>query len=563
MVLRRLTIRSFTLIDEIDLDFDAGMTVLLGETGAGKSIIIDALAAAMGERVSPELVRQGARKAVIEATFDISARPTAAAFIAEHALGWDAPEVVLRREIPASGASRCFINDSPMQSTQVRQLASLLIDVHGQHDTHGLMSPTTHLEAYDAFALHDGGALRASMLEHWQRLSSLRRRIDDLRRRAVDADADRARLRFIHDEIAAINPTPGEDSDIALELRRIEAGEHVVTLAESVRDRLYSGDPSAYDLIRGAIDSVAQLREFDPQMEGIASDLESALIICKEAAASAALLADIDDRDPQRLEDMRLRHVSLQRLIRKYGSLESAVERLESVARELHDVEHLDEVLSEAEQHLSQALAQAQEVADGLSQQRRSSAQSFESSINSSLHEMGMPAAMVRIDIRSCEVGPTGADHVEFLFAANSGEPLRPLAKIASGGELSRVMLALKRALFEKIPAGTVVLDEIDTGISGRVARTVGLVMQQLARRQQLICITHLAQIASLADNFMRVTKSSARDRTTITAVRIDKIEAQHDVAMLLSGSDVTETALSGARELMQQPAKKTARKAG
>ena len=562
-MLRRLTIRSFTLIDEVDLDFDDGMTVLLGETGAGKSIIIDALAAAMGERVSPELVRQGARKAVVEATFDISQRPAAAAFINANGLSWDAPEVLLRREIPASGASRCFVNDSPMQSSQVRELASLLIDVHGQHDTHGLMSPSTHLDAYDAFALDAGGHLRTAMAERWQELSSIRRRIDELRRRAVDADADRARLHFIHDEIALINPTPGEDADIALELRRIEASEHVVVLANSVRERLYSADPSAYDLIRSAIEAVSQLREFDPQMESVASDLESALIICKEAAASASELADFDDRDPQRLEDMRQRHVALQRLIRKYGSLQNAVDRLEAVARELHEIENLDDVLAESEQELSSALSEARDVAEKLTQQRRSSIQAFESTINDSLHEMGMPAALVRLDMQSCDLGPTGSDHVEFLFAANSGEPLRPLAKIASGGELSRVMLAVKRALFERIPAGTVVLDEIDTGISGRVARTVGVVMQQLARRQQLICITHLAQIASLADNFVRVSKSASDDRTTISARRIDQAEAQHDVAMLLSGSDVTATALSGARELMQRPAVKTSRKAG
>lgn len=562
-MLRRLTIRSFTLIDAIDLEFDGGMTVLLGETGAGKSIIIDALAAAMGDRVSTDIVRQGSRKAIIEATFDLSQRPAARTFIDSHGLTWDSPEVLLRREIPASGASRCFINDTPVQSSTTRELASLLVDVHGQHDTHGLMSPSAHLDAYDAFALTDATSLRSAMVQRWQDLTSARDRIDELRRRSREADADRARLQFIHDEIASVGPTPGEDADIAMELRRIEAGEHVVQLAVSVREQLYSGDPSAYDLIRGAVDAVRQLREFDPLMDGIATDLESALIICKEAAASAAVLADADDRDPQRLDDLRQRHVAVQRLIRKYGSLELAIERLEAVARELHEIEHVEDALLEAERDLAVAQAAAVEVAGTLTRERSQHVEAFEAAINSSLHEMGMPAALVRLDIRLRDLGPTGSDAVEFLFAANSGEPFRPLAKIASGGELSRVMLALKRALLERIPTGTVVLDEIDTGISGRVARTVGLVMQQLAQRLQLVCITHLAQIASLADNFVRVTKTSSDGRTSISAVRIEPSEAQHDVAMLLSGSNVTETALLGARELMQRPSGKATRKAG
>ncbi len=561
-MLRRLTIRSFTLIDEIDLEFDGGMTVLLGETGAGKSIIIDALAAAMGERVSADLVRQGARKAVIEATFDISRRPAASEFISSHELSWEAPEVVLRREIAAQGASRSFINDTPVQSTITRQLASMLVDVHGQHDTLGLMSPSTHLDAFDAFALTDAPGLRSLMSERYQTLSRAARQVEDLRQRARDADADRARLQFIHDEIASIGPTPGEDTEIAMELRRIEAGEHVVGLAVSVRERLYAGDPSAYDLIRSAIESVRQLQQFDVNMQSVALDLESALIVCKEAAASAAILADADDRDPQRLEDMRQRHASLQRLIRKYGSLEHAVERLEAVARDLHEVEHLDDALADAEREHALALSAASELAATLCQQRRAGSESFATLVNASLHEMGMPAASVRLDITPRELGPTGADGVEILFAANSGEPLRPLAKIASGGELSRVMLAIKRALLERIPTGTVVLDEIDTGISGRVARTVGMIMQQLAQRLQLVCITHLAQIASLADNFIRVTKSSSGDRTSVTAVRIGSAEAQRDVAMLLSGADVTETSLNGAKELMQRSSPKTARKA-
>ncbi len=535
------------------------MTALLGETGAGKSIIIDALAAAMGERVSTELVRKGARKAIVEATFDGSSRDAATAFIREHEWQWDSDELVLRREIPASGASRCFVNDTPAQSALVRELSTLLIDVHGQHDTHGLLSPSQHIGAFDAYAL-EADSDHEVMSLRWKELVEARRHRDDLVRRSLDADADRARLQFIHDEIAAISPLPNEDEQIGAELRRIEAGEHVLTLASMAREELYTGDTNAYDLLRQAVEAVRQLRQFDPSMDGLVTDLESSMIICKEAAASVSLLADADDRDPQSLEEMRLRQAALQRLIRKYGSLENAIDKLASVSAELHVVEHLEDAVRDADMLVQNAEQLAKVLAEEISKRRRSSAVVFGEVVTSSLQEMGMPSAVFQVGIEAIELGPSGIDRVEFMFAPNPGEPPRPLSRIASGGELSRVMLSLKRALLQKIPTGTVVLDEIDTGISGRVARTVGQVMQQIAANQQVICITHLPQIASLADQFIRVTKSSDSGTTTVTAAAIDPIQAQHDVAMLLSGTDVTDAALAGAKELMQRPSVGTRR---
>ncbi len=561
-MLRRLTIRSFALIDSIDLDFHPGMTVLLGETGAGKSIIIDALSAAMGERISSDLVRKGARKSVVEATFDLVRGSSAAEFVRLHELDWDSEELVLRREIPSNGASRCFVNDTPAQAVVVRQLSSLLIDVHGQHDTHGLMSVSNHLDAFDAYALESDGA-RSLMTMRWTELSQARRRRDDLLRRSLDADADRARLQFIYDEIAGVNPQPEEDERISTDLRRIEAGEHVLRLATSVQQSLYSGDISAYDLMRRALEAVRELRNYDPAMEGVAGELESALIICKEAAASVGVLADSDGRDPQRLEDLRLRQAALQRLGRKYGSLGQAIEKLKSVSDELHEVENLEEVLREADLFVQNAEKLARSHADSLSIQRRACAPAFADNVAGSLAEMGMPSARFEVSLQPSELGPTGCDQAEFLFAANPGEPPRPLARIASGGELSRVMLALKRVLLQRIPTGTVVLDEIDTGISGRVARTVGQVMQQIGKSQQVICITHLAQIASLSDHFIRVTKSADNGSTTVTASTISADQAQIDVAQLISGTDVTDAALAGAQELMQRsvPAVRRSRK--
>ncbi|HLP28300.1 MAG TPA: DNA repair protein RecN [Candidatus Didemnitutus sp.] len=551
-MLRRLTIRSFALIDAIDLEIDAGMTVLLGETGAGKSIIIDALAAALGERMSADSLRIGAKKAIVEATFDTSALPAVRALLVENDLLWDSEDLVLRRELSASGTSRCFVNDTPAQVATVRELASHLIDFHGQHDTHGLLNATRHRDVLDAFALTQ--EIAGEMARAWDLFSAAKTRLADVSARARTADADRARLVFIHDEIAAIDPALDEDVQIAADLLRAESSEQVIVLASTVRDVLYAGDTSAYDLLQQAREALRNLLPFNTDLHSTLDDIEGALVTCKEAAATVAPMAEHEDFSPERLEELRQRQVLLQRLVRKYGSLDAAIQEQERTSAELDLLENLDAVVLDADAQVSASRTLADEVAKRIRKLRLKAAPALSASITAALAEMGMASASFHIQIDADELGPHGADRIEFTFTSNAGEPLRPLSKVASGGELSRVMLGIKRALAQHGRMGTMVFDEIDTGISGRVARTVGEVMTDLAREQQILCITHLAQIASLADHFVKVTKSEADGSTTVTAETIEKEQALVEIARLLSGAEVTDASISGAKELMRTP---------
>lgn len=564
-MLRTLAIRDFALIEHIDLVFGPGMTVLLGETGAGKSIIIDALSAALGERMSADVVRTGTKKAIIEASFDPS--EAVQAILAEHDLLWENAELVFRREIMASGTSRCFVNDTPVQASIARSLADKIMDFHGQHDTHGLLQHSRHLDVLDASAGHDD--LLSAMSIAYTALSAARTQWRDTRAKAATADADIARLEFIRTEIATVRPLPNEDESIAEELHRAESSELVLSHAMAVRDMLLNGSPSAYDLVSQARVHLAALARFDSSLANVDDELHSALVVISEAAKAAGTYAEPEDFSPERLEELRTRLAVLQRLKRKYGSLQQAIDELARVEAELHLFEHYDDTLRTCEEAYREAQKDVGAVAVRLSKARTTFAKKFAQAVTTSLHAMGMPSAVFRAEVKSNDgvqadehpsvtvgtsqihVTARGIDHVEFLFSSNAGEPLRPLAKIASGGELSRVMLAVKQAVAQRGQIGTLVFDEIDTGISGKVARHVGEVMKALSDRHQILCITHLAQIASLASDFIVVTKSEAASTTTVAASMIDRNAAIAEVAKLLSGVTVTESALESARELM------------
>ncbi len=557
-MLRRLTITSFALVDHVELDFGKGLTVLLGETGAGKSIIIDALSVALGERASSDVVRKGHKKAVIEATFTEVSQPLQE-FLSAQELSWENPEIVIRREISSSGTSRVFVNDTPTQLPIVREAASYLIDFHGQHDTHGLLAAASHRELLDRYA----GALpdlRPRMKRAWDNVTLAAGNLDAMRRRAHDADADRARLCFLRDEIATVNPASGEDTKVEEELRRAESQEHVVAAAMRVRDALYAAENSAYDQLRASKDLLEQLLQFDSTLSTTIPDIESALIACKEVAGIIAPLADPEAASPERIEELRQRFVLLQRLTRKYGSLDNALQQLDVVTSELELLENLDESITHAESELSHARSVAGKLSKELHDLRTTHARALASSVESSLQEMGMQATQFGISIDPSQLGPSGSDSVEFLFSSNPGEPPRQLSKVASGGELSRLMLSLKRALSTSATYGTMVFDEIDTGISGRIARIVGDIMKNISDSQQIICITHLPQIASLADKFIRISKTADATSTVVAAQAISGDEALVEVAKLLSGDDVSDVSLSGARELMT-PKKRTASK--
>lgn len=547
-MLGHLSIRDFALIHDVNLTFGSGLTILLGETGAGKSILIDALAAAMGERMSADAIRTGAKKCIVEARFDVSNIEAVRILLAAHDLD-SGDELVCRRELTASGTSRCFVNDTPVQTTVARALAQVLLDFHGQHDTHGLLHVSRHREVVDQSAGNEDQL--AAMQRVWRALMDKREALADLQARARTADEDRARLQFLVDELTRIDPRADEDESIRAELLRAESSEQVVSAASVVRDLLYAGDVAAYDILQQVRERLVSLTAFDPQLLRYVEDIDSALIACKETAGAVSAYAEPEDFSAEHLEHLRLRLMNLQRIARKYGTLQDAITERHRLEGELENLEHLDEGLAVLESDVVTATNEAKSIAKKLTATRRKAASVLEKSVVESLRAMGMPSANLRAEIESADLSQHGSDAVSFTFTSNAGEPLKPLNKIASGGELSRVMLSVKQSMARQVRIGTLVFDEIDTGISGRIARHVGEVMKNLARDHQILCITHLPQIASLADGFIRVSKSEDAGITTVSAQNITSDEAVAEIARLLAGTSVTPAALDSARELM------------
>jgi DNA repair protein RecN (Recombination protein N) len=551
-MLRQLTIRSFALIDDVALDFDEGMTVLVGETGAGKSIIIDALAVALGGRMSSDMIRKGAKKCVIEATFDASSIPDVASLLKEHDLTWESSDLIMRRELTDSGTSRCFVNDTPTTAAVARDLAAFLMDFHGQHDTHGLLNVGRHRTILDAFADVDDLLEEASQV--WQAYQTAVTELESLRHRADKADDERRRLEHLLKEIDELDPVEGEDESVALELRRSESREQIIVAATSARNDLYVDENSAYELLRRACDHVRTLIPFDADLEATVSDIENAMTVTKEGAATLTpFVDDAEDFSAERLEELRSRLAALQRLSRKYGTLEVCCHERIAMREQLEQLSNVDESLQRLESAVASAHKAARSVAKKLHDKRTKTAQPLASQLSSTIVQLGIPAARIDVSITEGELSAHGFDTVEFLFSANTGEEVKPLARIASGGELSRFMLALKKSLSLRLGVGTMVFDEIDTGISGKTARQVGGVMKHIAERQQLICITHLPQIASLADHMIVVEKADDGERSNVTARAVVGDDIVHEVARLLSGATITDAALQGAREMINE----------
>jgi DNA repair protein RecN (Recombination protein N) len=358
-------------------------------------------------------------------------------------------------------------------------------------------------------------------------------------------------MTFQLEELTSVGPKPDEDEQIIAELRRAESSEHVVTAATALREALYTGTDTAYDRLSTALRQVDALTSLAPELARFRDELEAAMTLCREAAQSAAPLADPEDFSAERIEDLRTRLMLLQRLIRKYGSLQEARATQERLASAVNAVEHLDEALEAAHQAMSDCMKTAKAAAAALSKARKAVVPTLTASVTTALHDMGMPSARVEITHATGELRSSGIDEIEVLFTGNAGESPRPLTKVASGGELSRVMLAIKRAMAVRGAIGTMVFDEIDTGISGKVARHVGEVMKDLSTQHQILCITHLPQIASLADHVIRVSKQVEGSSTTVSAERIYGDDAVLEVARLMSGVAVTDAAIDSARDLM------------
>ena len=562
-MLRSLYIRDYALIEELEVDFGPGLNIITGETGAGKSIVIGALKMILGERASTEVVRTGARKAIIEGVFDEADTPVINALLEENQID-SGEQIIMRREITAS-QSRAFINDSPATVQLLKEVAANLIDLHGQHEHQSLLRTETHLQMVDQFGALDGD--RREYERRYKEISALELERRSLVAREQDLRQQRDLIAFQINEIDQVDPQPDEETRLRDERRVLENAEQLFEATQGLNEMLYASEQAVQDVLVTARNELRELSGIDPSFSELASEIETAETIVAEVARSLQQYNAGIEFNPERLEEIRLRTMAIEGLKRKYGgALESVIEHRRSIGETYELAADFEGAITRLGERISKARTGLSEAAIALSEKRKEVAARIRKMIEAELGALGMNDARfeVRFDVAvdpngwvsladgtNVDARADGIDVAEFYISTNVGETPRPLARVASGGEISRIMLALKSILAKSERLPILVFDEIDTGISGAVARRVGRSMAELARFHQIIAITHLPQIAALGDIHLRVSKLVEDGRTKTYMHRLGDEERAAQVASLIAGGGVTDAALESARELM------------
>jgi DNA repair protein RecN (Recombination protein N) len=552
-MLRELRIRNLAVIESVAMSFVPGFTVLTGETGAGKSILIDALLLLRGARAHTDLIRSGAETAIVEAVVTFDDGSPALAVLEEAGLGSEDGEWLVRRELSRSGRHRAFINDLPVTVGLLERLGDSMVEVHGQHEHQRLLEPSHQLEMLDAYAEIE--AQREAFAALFAKRQAARNAVEAQR----TLDRDRAQrldlLRFQASEIDAARLAPGEEDALRAERRRIAHAERLAAGLTEIVEVLYDDPASAAARLARAGQILRELERLDPDCAAPGEPVELAAGAVDEAARQARRLRDSVVFDPARLEEIDGRLDVLARLKRKYGdSIEAILSHRTAITADLDRLERHEEILATIERELAALEAELAEAAHALSAGRAGAAVRLAAHVQRELRQVGVDRAVFEIGVAPLgQLSATGGDRVEFRLSANPGETVRPLARVASGGELSRTMLALKTALVARDRAPTMVFDEIDAGIGGGVADMVGQKLAAIARERQVLCVTHLAPIAARATAHQRVAKSVRGGRTSTAVSALSGGERVEEIARMLGGEALTDAARCHARELLAQ----------
>jgi DNA repair protein RecN (Recombination protein N) len=559
-VLRHLRVTNFAILSDVGVELGAGMNALTGETGAGKSLIVEAVALLRGARASADIPRAGADEAVVEAVVEVPAdlRKRVGAVLETAGLPAisEDHEVFIRRVIQRGGRSRTWINGALTTAARLAEVGALLIDLSGQHQHQGLVDPGRHRELLDALvarkAKSDTAPQADAMTIAWEALRAIDVELDgiggDDRMRAARADF----VRFQLDELEGAKLEPGEEARLEAERVRLAAVDQLGAGARAAEDALYGSDESAVDKLGAAARELERLVRLDGELAGCARSLGEARALVEDVAAQLRSYADRLDGDPERLGWVDDRLATIKRIARKHGgaSIEELLAIAHALAAELAGLTGRDARLAELATLRDAALARAQSCAAALTTARTAAARTLEKEVGAALAELGLASARLTVAIEPRPLGPTGADKVELLLAANKGEEARPLARIASGGELSRIMLALKLALRRADEVATYVFDEVDAGIGGATAQAVGAQIRAVADHRQVLCVTHLPQIAAHADHHFHVEKSEVGGRTETAVTELTGAARKDELARMLGGQS-TARARAHAAELL------------
>ncbi|MGH8495629.1 MAG: DNA repair protein RecN [Gammaproteobacteria bacterium] len=552
-MLSHLTIRDFAIIDAVDVELERGLTVLTGETGAGKSILIGALGLALGDRADASVVRHGARRAEIGAAFDVSELAQVSAWLRERDLDADG-ECTLRRVVSAEGRSRAYVNGQPLPLRSLRRLGSLLVDIHGQHEHQSLLRGAVQRRLVDHHAAHaDLLARLAGAFEHWRTLEAEREGLDD------DTHTREARLdlvRYQISELEALRLEPGEAESIAAEHRRLANAGELAAAVQIALDLIYENDEHAaqHSLGRAAA-ALERVQDADPRLAESCKLVRDAEIVASEAADSLRRYADGLEADPGRLAEVERRLGDLHALARKHRTdIEALGERLDALRDEALVLSSADERRAALAAGCAAAESAYRALAGELSDARRAACRDLDRLVSGAMRELGMPGGRFEATLEpSANAAAHGLDRIEFRVGINPGQPVQPLARVASGGELSRISLALQAIAAEAGTVPCMIFDEVDAGVGGRTAEIVGRRLRELGRRRQVLCVTHLPQVASQANHHLRTSKLSDPAGTTTVLEALDGKERIEELSRMLGGVEITKRTRAHAREMIEQ----------
>ena len=565
-MLRRLYVRNLAVIDEVEIEFAPHLNIITGETGAGKSILVGALGLVLGSRADVGMLRPGKDRAVVEAEFELKADHSVFDLLKEHDLEGEDNTLLLRREILASGRSRAFVNDIPVPASLLQEVSDRLVDLHGQHEHQTLLRPSTHIVYLDEFS-----GLREQVAEFsrlYRRIGDLQRELARLRQEEQTLHERRELFEFQLREIQAVNPSVEEEEELIREEQILSNVQRLQEETALILNALYEGEGSALDAIAAAHRQLERLSEIDATFAKLAADLEQARVAVDEVAKSVLDYRAGIDADPARLEQVRGRLAEYTRLKKRYGaSTEEVLRYRDKIAAQLGQFQSMSQQIESLETEIASLRERLADLSVELSERRKAAAADLEKAVQAKLGELGMPGSVFQVVFREEEdpsgvverqgiryrTGPRGTDIVEFYISTNPGQDPRPLAKVASGGEISRVMLALKSVLAACDPVPTMIFDEIDMGVSGRVAQAVGRSLRELAKHRQILCITHLPQIASQGQAHFLVEKLQEGGETRTLVQRLDRQGREEAIARLLSGERLSEVHLQTARELLAE----------
>ena len=551
-MLSELYIENLAVIEKATIDFSDKLNVFTGETGAGKSILINGINAILGQRVTKDIVRTGTDKAVISALFtDIG--DNVLQVLDELGISTEDGQLFLTREIRSDGGSVARVNSRAVNVSVLKAIGETLVTIHGQHDNQILMAPERHIEILDSYA--ESEALIEDYHSSFRELQSIAKKINKIKTEQSKKEFRMAELADIVEEINSLNIHEGEDKEIEAELN---ISKNAVAISEALymAKQLLSGDDDtdgAVEMTQRASKSVEEYTDIMTEISPIYDRLSSAAIEMEDISEEIGSLLDSLDIDPKRYDYLNQRSDELRRIMKKYGpELDDVLTTLENSQNELDELSGAEQSLDELNKEKERLLAEVSKKAKALSDHRKKAGERFVSQVTEELEFLNMPKVKLVVQQKTGKLTINGMDSIEFLISANLGEEPKPIAKIASGGELSRIMLALKNVIAEKDSIGTLIFDEIDTGVSGRAAQKIGIKLKQISRLRQVLCVTHLAQMAVMADNHLLIEKNIQGDRTVTTVRTLDHEQRKYEIARIMGGENITELMLENAEQYLK-----------